>query len=135
MGDNFFCLCPLHSAARYAGFVQVQHMLGARLQPDYGSGLCLDDADLQTAAHVYGQWLADAEEHMLKLMRLMPEPLLQCFICHKTTRTQLNDGACVVFSTFCFCFGIGTAAPSMPGSMHSQGNLQHVYSCLLGHFT
>ncbi|KAL4422980.1 hypothetical protein ABPG75_009177, partial [Micractinium tetrahymenae] len=74
------------------GFVQVQHMLGACLQPDYGGGLCLDDADLQTAAHVYGQWLAEAEERMLKLLRLTPEPLLQCFICRRTSRKQLNDG-------------------------------------------
>ncbi|KAL4431229.1 hypothetical protein ABPG75_006485 [Micractinium tetrahymenae] len=74
------------------GFVQVQHMLGARLQPDYGGGLCLDDADLQTAAHVYGQWLAEAEERMLKLLRLTPEPLLHCFICRRTSRKQLNDG-------------------------------------------
>jgi hypothetical protein len=41
-------------------------MLGVRLQPENGSGPQLDDEDLQVAAHVYGQWLAAAEERIGK---------------------------------------------------------------------
>ncbi len=67
-------------------------MLGGRLQPDYGDGLRLDDEDLQTAVHVYGQWQAGAEQRMLKLLRLMPDPLQHCLICQETLRTHLNNG-------------------------------------------
>lgn len=73
----------------------MQRLLGTRLQPDYGSGLCLDDEDLQTAVHVYGQWLAEAEKRLLQALGLEPDPLVHCFICQQTLRTHLNDGESV----------------------------------------
>lgn len=75
-----------------AGFVETQRLLGTRLQPDYGDRLCLDDEDLQTAAHVYGQWLAAADERIQRVLGQAPDPLQYCLICHDTLRTQLNDG-------------------------------------------
>ena len=63
-----------------------------RLQPTYGSGLELDDEDLQAAARVYGQWKEAAEERVRQALRLIPDPLLHCFICQLTLWDCLNDG-------------------------------------------
>ena len=72
--------------------METQRLLGTRLQPDYGGELCLDDEDLQTAAHVYGQWLAEADKRIQRVLGLAPDPLMHCLICQDTLRAQLNDG-------------------------------------------
>ena len=67
-------------------------MLARRLQPDYGNGVCLNDEDLNMAAHLYGQWKEAADERLLQAQHLSADPLVHCFICRTTMRTHLNDG-------------------------------------------
>jgi hypothetical protein len=81
----------------HAAFVETQRQLGARLEPGYGDGLCLDDEDLQKAVHVYEQWLAEADKRMQRALGLGPDPLVHCFICQDSLRDQLNDGEPLFF--------------------------------------
>lgn len=70
----------------------MHRLLGTRLQPNYGDRLRLDDEDLQTAAHLYGQWLAEADKRLQQALGLVLDPLMHCFICQHTLRTHLDDG-------------------------------------------
>lgn len=91
-------------------------MMGARLDPDYGRNLPLDDEDLQAAAAVYGDWVASADERLSSALQLVREPMEKCFICRLPLRDNLNDGERGCWK------GLGRQGLYMlgPGCMHAR---------------
>lgn len=88
IGNACFCV----HVTLLSGYAKAHQLLGARLQPDYGSGVQLDDEDLQSAAYMFGQWKAAAHERVRKGLRLDVDPLTHCPVCSRTFRTELDDG-------------------------------------------